>query len=98
MGEGESGFICCQGARLVFFFFLSECVWNAPAVSLVPPAFDVTGSLGSPPRLVVYPPGSMVTLLVTDSRFLARNREAELKLLTFSSLLLFLVFLSFPFS
>ena len=25
---------------------LRECIWNAPEVSLVLPAFDVTGSLG----------------------------------------------------
>ena len=34
---------------------LRECIWNAPAVSLVLPAFDDIGSLGSPPRQVVYP-------------------------------------------
>ena len=33
------------------------CIWNAPAVSLVLPAFDDTRSLGSPPRQVVYPLG-----------------------------------------
>ena len=33
---------------------LRECIWNAPAVSLVFPAFDDIGSLGSPPRRVVY--------------------------------------------
>ena len=36
---------------------LLECILNAPAVSLVLPAFDDTGSLGFPPRQVVYPPG-----------------------------------------
>ena len=33
---------------------LLESIWNAPVVSLVLPAFDVTGSLGYPPRRVVY--------------------------------------------
>ena len=70
---------------------------NAPAVSLVHKAFDDTGSLGSP-RYMVYPPGSIVPSWVTASRFLAGNREAELKSTTFSSLLLFRDFLSFLFS
>ena len=48
-------------------------------VSLVLPAFDSSGSLGSLPRQVVYPPGSMVPPWVTDSRFLSGNNEAELK-------------------
>ena len=50
------------------FFFLSfpslflynnnkKNIWNAPVVSLVLPTFNDTGSLGSPPRQVVYPPG-----------------------------------------
>ena len=77
---------------------LRECIRNAPAVSLVLPAFGHTGSLGSPPRQVVYPPGSMVPPRVTASPFLAGNREAELKHTTFSLLLLFRVFLSFLFS
>ena len=46
-----------QGARARVILILLECVWNAPAVSLVHPAFDDIGSLGSPPRQVVYPPG-----------------------------------------
>ena len=29
---------------------LYECIWNGSTVSLVFPAFDDTGSLGSPPR------------------------------------------------
>ena len=49
-GGGEPGF---RRPALVLFFF-SECIWNAPAVSLVLPAFDETGSHGSPPRRVVY--------------------------------------------
>ena len=36
---------------------LSEFIWNAPAVSLVPPAFENTCSLGSLLQLV-YTPGS----------------------------------------
>ena len=46
-----------QGACAVVILVLRECIWNEPAVSLVLPAFDVTGSLGSSPRQVVYPPG-----------------------------------------
>ena len=52
------------------YLVLRECIWNAPAVSLVLTTFDDTGSLGSPPRQVVYPPGSMVPPWVTASRFL----------------------------
>ena len=44
---------------------------------------------------VVYQPSG--STLVTASRFLARNREAELKPTTFPPLLLFTVFLSFLF-
>ena len=36
---------------------LGECIWNAPAISLVLPAFDGTGSLGSLPPQLVYTPG-----------------------------------------
>ena len=87
-----------QVARARVILFLRECIWNAPAVSLVLPALDNTGFLGSPPRQVVYPSGSMVLTWVTASRFLAGNGEAELKPTTFSSLLLFRVCLSFLFS
>ena len=38
----------CQGACACVILVLRECILNAPAVSLVPPAFDDTGSLGSP--------------------------------------------------
>ena len=37
---------------------LRECIWNAPAVSLVLPAYDDTGSLGFPRRQALYSPGS----------------------------------------
>ena len=50
-GEGT-----CARVTLV----LRECFWNAPAVSLILPAFDDTGFLGSPPRQVVSPHGSIV--------------------------------------
>ena len=43
----------------------------------------------------VCPPASMFLAKVTASRFLAGNREAELKPTTFSSLPFFLAFLSF---
>ena len=49
-----------HGGRAHVILVLRECIWNAPAVSLVLPAFDDTGSLGSPPRQVVYPLVSMV--------------------------------------
>ena len=77
----------CASVSLV----LRECIWNAPVVSFVLPGFDNTGSLGFPPRREVPP-------WVTVSCFLAGNREAELKPTTFSSFLLFSVFLSFLFS
>ena len=44
------------GVRARVILVLRECIWNAPAVSLVFPAFDDTGSLDSSPRQVVYPP------------------------------------------
>ena len=49
---------------------LHECIWNAPAVSLVFPAFDDNGSLGSPLGWVVY---LMVPPSVTASYSLARS-------------------------
>ena len=77
-----------QGTRARVILVLRECILNAPVVLLVLPAFDDTDSLGSPPRQVVYPPGSIVPPWVTASHLLAGNREAELKPSTFSSLLL----------
>ena len=65
---------------------------------IVLPTFDDTGSLGSPPRQDLYPPGTMVPSWVTASPFLAGNREDELKPTTFSLLLLFRVFISSLFS
>ena len=49
----------CQVTRALVILVLRECIWNAPADSLFLPAFDDTGFLVSPPRQVVYPPGSM---------------------------------------
>ena len=46
-----------QVAHAHAILFLREYTWNTPAVSLVIPAFDDTGSLGSPPRQVAYSPG-----------------------------------------
>ena len=46
-----------QGARARIVLVLHECIWNAPAVLIVLPTFDNTGSLGPHPRRVVYPPG-----------------------------------------
>ena len=73
-----------QGSRVRVILFLREFIWNAPTVSLVLPTFDDTSSLGSPPRQMVYSPGSMVSPWVTASRFIAGNIEAELKPTTFS--------------
>ena len=81
---------------LLLFLFYVNVPGMRPQSLLGPPTFDDTGSLGSP-RQVVYSPGSMVPPWVTASRFLAKNREDELKPTTFSSLLLFCVFLSFLF-
>ena len=78
-----------EGVRTRVILCLRGCIWNAPAVLLF--LFDDTSSLGSPPRQAGNPPGSMVPPWVTTSRFLARNREAELKPNTFSSLLLLLL-------
>ena len=58
MGWEESGFNCWVGrrARAHVILVLRECIWNAPTVSLVLPAFDDTDYLDSPPRQVVYSP------------------------------------------
>ena len=93
MGWGSLGSIV-GGVILV----LGECIGNALAVPLVLPAFDFTGSLGSPLRQVVYPPGFMVLPWVTAFRFFAMDREAELKPTPFTTLLLFRVYPSFLFS
>ena len=45
-----------QGAYAHVILVLCECIWNAPVVLLVLPAFDDTGSLGSPPVQVVSSP------------------------------------------
>ena len=60
-GGGEiSGFSSVVGGQRAcpcVVHVLHECIWNDPAVSLVLPAFDNTGSLGFPPRQVLFPPG-----------------------------------------
>ena len=55
-GMGSLGSIA-GGSRVLV---LRECIWNATAVPLFLSALDETGSLGSPPRQVFYPPASMV--------------------------------------
>ena len=97
--EGESMGSIGGGswARVRVIHVLRECIWDAPTVSLVLPVFDDTGSLGFLPRQVVYPPGYIVPSWVIAFRFLVGNSETELKPTTFSSLLLFRVFLSFLF-
>ena len=87
-----------MGGRNRVILVLRECIWNAPEVLLVLPPFDDNGSLGYPPRRVVYRPASIIPPWVNASHFLAENKEAELKPTTFSSLLLFCVFLPFLFS
>ena len=47
-----------ERARARVILVLRENIWNAPAVSLIFPAFDDTGSLGFHPRQMVYPRGS----------------------------------------
>ena len=54
-------------ARARVIHVLRECIWNAPAVSLVLPVFDDTGSLGYPPRQVVCPPDPIVPPWLTVS-------------------------------
>ena len=60
MGLGESGFNCWGGqtTRASVIHVLREYIWNVPAVSPFLPAFDDTGSVGSPLCRVVYLPGS----------------------------------------
>ena len=85
-----------QEARVRVILVLRECIWSAPVVSLIFPAFNDTGSLGSPPRQVVSPILNGLPW-VNASHFLAENTEAELKSTTFLSFLLFRDFLSFLF-
>ena len=77
------------GSRGGVILVVLEYIWNALVILLVLPSFDVTGSLGYPPRRVVYRPS--VSTLVFASRFPAGNREAELKPTTSSSLLLIIM-------
>ena len=74
---GDSGvqIFGVEGARALILI-LHECIRNAASLAL--PAFDDTGSLGFHPSCFMVPPW------VTASRFLVGNREAELKLTTFS--------------
>ena len=48
-----------QGTRALVILALREYIWNSPAVSLVLTAFDDTGSLGSPLRVVYSPASTM---------------------------------------
>ena len=63
-----------QGARARVILVLRECIWNDPMGSLVIPAIDDTGSLGSP-RQLVYPPSSMLPPWVTASHFLVGKKR-----------------------
>ena len=49
-----------RAARARVALVLRQCIRNVPAVSLVFPTFDDSGSLGNPLRQGVYPLGSMV--------------------------------------
>ena len=95
-GVGESGFNCwrVRGPALVSFLFYV-------IVSGMRPWFCLSSQpLTVPVPWVLLRVGCSLLLVpswVTASRFLAWNREAELKPITFSSLLLFCVFLSFFF-
>ena len=80
------------GSRARAIIVLLECIWNVPAVSLVPQPLTI------PSPWVLLRVRWFITLVpkwVTVSRFLAGNRDVELTLITFSSLLIFRVFLSF---
>ena len=79
-----------QEVRDHVILVVRECIWNALVILLDLPTFDDTGSLGYPPRCVIYHP--LGSTLVTVSRLLVGNGESELKLTTFSSFLLFSVF------
>ena len=72
-----------QGVRDRVIPVVHECVWNELVVLLDLPAFYYTGSLGYPPRWVVYHPSG--STLLRASRFLPGIREVELKPTTFSS-------------
>ena len=61
-------------------------IWKALVVLLLVSTFDDTNSLGYSPRRVVYHPSA--SILETTSRFLAGTRKTELKLTTFSLLIL----------
>ena len=58
MGEDEVQLLRGEGAHARIILTLRESIWNAPAVSLVLPAFHDNGSLAFPPRRVTYPFGS----------------------------------------
>ena len=95
MGIGSLGSVVgeVRGPALVLFLFYMNLSGMCPVFLLVP-AFDDTGSL------VILDIGwsiPVVFTLVTASYFLAGNREAELKYITFFLPLLFHVFLSFLF-
>ena len=60
MGWGKSGFNCWglwKPALVLFLFYVN--IWNAPVILLVLSTFYNTGSQGSSPQWVFYPPGSI---------------------------------------
>ena len=69
--------VCLSGACARIILVLREPIWN----TLVLPVLDDIGSLGSPPRQVVYPLGFMVPPWVTASCSLVGSREAEMRIL-----------------
>ena len=80
-----------QGACKCIIFFLCECIWTVPVVSL---SFQFLTIMGSWVLLFIGLSIPLVPPWVTGSHFLAGTRETELKPTTFSLLLLFHVFLS----
>ena len=71
VGESWVQLLGDQQAHARVIPILREYIWNAPAVLLFLPTVDDIGSLSFPPR--------RIPRWVTASRFLAGNREAELK-------------------
>ena len=57
-GVNLSSLVGGSGARCCVILVLREFIFNTPAISFILPAFDDTGSLGPPPRRVVYLHGS----------------------------------------
>ena len=92
MKWGKSGFSCwgVKGSALSIFFYAN--VFGMRPRSRFSSVFEI------PAPWVLLRLGRYFPLFPKASHFLAGNREAELKLITFFSLLLFHDFLCFLFS